>query len=104
MVIRRPPPEAGFARREANSGCLAKDAKKGAHGGNMVSPVTLLGVPGSHPALAAELMLRRKGIPYRRRDLPNMSQRFVLPLLRLPARTVPVVFADGLRVQGTMRI
>ena len=27
---------------------------------------TLLGVPGSHPSLAAELMLRHKGIAYRR--------------------------------------
>src|SRR6266542_4265317 len=61
----------------------------------------LLGVPASHPTLAAELMLRRKGIPYERRDLPNMSQRVVLPLLRLPAKTVPVLFADKRRVQGT---
>ncbi len=64
----------------------------------------LLGVPASHPTLAAELMLRRKGIPYERRDLPNMSQRVVLPLLRLPAKTVPVLFADKRRVQGTTAI
>jgi len=64
----------------------------------------LLGVPASHPALAAELMLRRKGVAYTRRDLPNMSQRLVLRLLRFPRKTVPVLFADGRRVQGTMQI
>jgi ring-1,2-phenylacetyl-CoA epoxidase subunit PaaC len=33
------PAEPGFARREPNSGFLGACAKKGAHGGNMVSPV-----------------------------------------------------------------
>lgn len=66
--------------------------------------VKLLGVPASHPTLAVELMLQRKGIAYTRRDLPNMTQRLVLPLLRFPARTVPVLFAGGRRVQGTMLI
>ena len=34
------PPEPGFARREARYGCGVAAAKKGAHGGNMVSPVS----------------------------------------------------------------
>src|SRR5205823_5740952 len=33
------PPEPGFARREAYCGVLGAAAKKGVHGGNMVSPV-----------------------------------------------------------------
>ena len=33
------PPEAGFARREAHRRDLGGTAKKGAHGGNTVSPV-----------------------------------------------------------------
>ena len=33
-----PPPEPGFARREARCGCLVEAAKKGDRGGNMVSP------------------------------------------------------------------
>lgn len=65
---------------------------------------TLLGVPGSHPTRAAELMLRHKGVPYRRIDLPNGAQRFLLPLLRFRSTTVPVMRLDGRRVSGTMRI
>jgi len=66
--------------------------------------VKLLGVPASHPALAVELMLQRKGIAYTRRDLPSMSQRLLLPLLRWPERTVPALTLDGRRVQTTMKI
>ena len=65
---------------------------------------TLIGVPGSHPSLAAELMLRHKGIPYRRFDLPNMSHAYILPLLGYDARTVPVLRIDGQRVATTQRI
>ena len=65
---------------------------------------TLIGVPGSHPSLAAELMLRHKGIPYTRYDLPNMSHRAILPLLRYRAMTVPVMKLAGRRVTTTRRI
>ena len=65
---------------------------------------TLIGVPGSHPSLAAELMLRHKGIPYRRFDLPNGANRFILPLLGFDVRTVPVLRLDGRRVTTTRRI
>ena len=66
--------------------------------------VKLLGVPASHPVLAVELMLRHKGIAYTRRDLPSMSQRLLLPLLRWPERTVPALTLHGRRVQTTMKI
>ena len=35
----------------------------------------LVGVPGSHPCISAELMLRYKGIEFTRLDLPNMSHK-----------------------------
>ena len=65
---------------------------------------TLIGVPGSHPSLAAELMLRYKGVAYRRFDLPNGANRFILPLLGFDVRTVPVLRLDGERVTTTRRI
>ena len=65
---------------------------------------TLIGVPGSHPSLAAELMLRHKGIAYRRFDLPNGANRYILPLLGFDVRTVPVMRLDGERVTTTRRI
>jgi glutathione S-transferase len=65
---------------------------------------TLIGVPGSHPSLAAELMLRYKGIAYRRVDLPNMSHRYILRLLGYEASTVPVMRLDGRRVETTKTI
>jgi glutathione S-transferase len=57
--------------------------------------LTLYVIPGSHPCAAVEVALRRKGLDYRRVDLP--------PLLSIPigycvygARTVPgLVVADG---------
>jgi glutathione S-transferase len=65
---------------------------------------TLIGVPGSHPTRAAELMLRHKRVRYRRIDLVNGSQRLLLPLLRFRGSTVPVLRVDGRRVAGTMPI
>ena len=64
----------------------------------------LTGVPASHPVLAVQLMLEYKQIPYVRRDLPSQMQKIVLPLLRYPARTVPVLRIEGRRVQGSTRI
>ena len=64
----------------------------------------LVGVPGSHPCVSAELMLRHKGIEFTRLDLPNMSHKAMLPLLRYRGSTVPVMTFDGKRVSGTMRI
>ena len=66
--------------------------------------VRLYVIPGSHPARAAELMLRYKGIEFTRLDLPNMTHKALLPLLRHRGSTVPVISLDGTRVSGTMRI
>lgn len=64
----------------------------------------LVAVPGSHPCVSAELMLRYKGVEFTRLDLPNMSHKAILPLLRYRGSTVPVMTIDGRRVSGTMRI
>ena len=37
--------------------------------------VTLFVIPGSHPGIAARLMLERKGIDYRRIDLQQWAGR-----------------------------
>jgi glutathione S-transferase len=64
----------------------------------------LIGVPGSHPVISAELMLRHKGVEFTRTDLPNMTHKVMLPLLRYRGSTVPVMSIEGKRVSGTMRI
>jgi glutathione S-transferase len=65
----------------------------------------LYAIPGSHPAYAAELMLRRKGIAYERTDLPQWLHRAMLRALRFRGGTVPaLVLEDGRRVQTTRRI
>ncbi|MBA3263687.1 MAG: glutathione S-transferase family protein [Thermoleophilaceae bacterium] len=65
---------------------------------------TLFGVPGSHPSFAAELMLRRKRIDYRRIDLVAVVHRGMLRALRFPGITVPALRLEGKRVQGTRAI
>ena len=67
-------------------------------------PATLFGVPSSHPALAAELMLQRKGVEYRRVDLVAGVHRVVLRALGFPGVTVPALRIQGARIQGTRRI
>jgi glutathione S-transferase len=67
-------------------------------------PATLYAIPGSHPSYAAELMLRSKGIEYRRVDLPQWLHRGMLRVLRFRGRTVPALVLDGRRVQTTRRI
>jgi glutathione S-transferase len=64
----------------------------------------LVGVPGSNPCISAELMLRYKGIEFTRLDLPNMTHKAILPLMRYRGSTVPVMTIDGRRVSGTMKI
>jgi glutathione S-transferase len=65
---------------------------------------TLYGTPGSHPVACVELMLRYKGVDYRRRDLPNMTHKPLLRLMGFDSRTVPVMTLDGRRVTTTKRI
>jgi glutathione S-transferase len=65
---------------------------------------TLLRVPGSHPSFAAELMMKRKGIEVRRVDLVAPLHKVIVPAAGFPAGTVPAVFLDGERLQGTATI
>jgi glutathione S-transferase len=64
----------------------------------------LVGVVGSHPCVSVELMLRYKGVDFTRLDLPNMTHKALLPLLRHRGSTVPVMTLDGHRISGTMKI
>ena len=60
--------------------------------------------PGSHPCMTARLMLERKGIEYKRKDLPLVLHRRVVRLLRFESNTVPALKLDGRRTQGTRAI
>jgi glutathione S-transferase len=62
---------------------------------------TLFAVPGSHPSLAAQLMLERKGVEVRRIDLVAAVHRVVVRAAGFPGITVPAVRLDGDRLQGT---
>ena len=71
----------------------------------MPGTATLVGVPASHPTLAAELMLKRKGVDYRRVDLVAGVHRPLLRLLGFPGITVPALrFPDGVRIQGSRNL
>jgi len=62
---------------------------------------TLFVIPGSHPAMAARLMLERKGIDYRRIDLVPVISKGILRVAGFPGVTVPAMRLDGARIQGT---
>jgi glutathione S-transferase len=64
----------------------------------------LLAVPASHPSLAAELMLRRKGIDYERIDLVAALHKPIVRAAGFPGPTVPALVLDGQRLQGTRTI
>ena len=65
---------------------------------------TLYGIPGSHPVYATTLMLERKGVEYKRIDLPQWFHRPLLRLLRFPGTTVPALVLDGRRLQRSKAI
>jgi glutathione S-transferase len=70
-----------------------------------LTAVRLYVIPGSHPARAAELMLRHKGIEYKRTDLPPVLSRFVVQrVLRFPGDRVPAMKVDGRKVQGSQDV
>ena len=56
---------------------------------------TLYVIPGSHPSMAARLMLELKGIEYRRVDLMPVISKAVLKALRFDGITVPALKIDG---------
>jgi glutathione S-transferase len=61
-------------------------------------------IPASHPAIAAQLMLERKGIAYKRADLLPVISKGVLRAVGFPGNTVPALKLDGDRVQGSRQI
>src|SRR5258707_4322595 len=61
-------------------------------------------IPGSHPSMAARLMLETKGIPYKRTDVMPVISKGVLRGLGFPGNTVPAIKIDGRKVQGTGEI
>jgi glutathione S-transferase len=65
---------------------------------------TLLSLPASHPTVAARLMLQRKGFEVRRVDLLPAFHKLLLRAMGFPGVTVPAVFLDGQRLQGSRTI
>jgi glutathione S-transferase len=61
-------------------------------------------IPGSHPSMAARLMLEAKGVPYKRTDLMPVISKGVLRAVGFPGITVPALKIDGRRIQGTGEI
>jgi glutathione S-transferase len=67
--------------------------------------VKLYVIPASHPCTTAELMLERKGIEYKRRDLVTAMHIPILKAMRFESRTVPAIKTDdGQKIQGTRKI
>jgi glutathione S-transferase len=66
--------------------------------------LTLYVIPASHPSMTAELMLKRKGLQYKRRDLITAMHIPILKAMGFPSRTVPALKSDGRKVQGTRQI
>ena len=64
----------------------------------------VLSLPASHPTAAARLMLERKGIEVQRFDLLPAIHKVVLKALGFPEVTVPALFLDGQRLQGSRTI
>jgi glutathione S-transferase len=61
-------------------------------------------IPASHPSIAVQLMLERKGIAYKRTDLLPVISKGVLRGLGFPGKTVPALKIDGSKVQGSRQI
>ena len=67
--------------------------------------IRLYGLPGSHPTMAVQAMLERKGIDYRRIDLvPFLARAIVRRGMGMPQNTVPVLVVGGRRIQGSREI
>jgi glutathione S-transferase len=66
--------------------------------------VRLYTIPGSHPGVAVQLMLRHKGIPFKRTDLFPVISRVAVRALRFPGSTVPALKIDGRRIQDSLKI
>ena len=66
--------------------------------------VRLYTIPGSHPGVAVQAMLRHKGIAFKRVDLFPIVSRAIVRVLGFPRVTVPAAKIDGRRVQGSRAI
>lgn len=66
--------------------------------------VRLYTIPGSHPGVSAQLMLKHKGIEFKRTDLFPVISKLVVRGLGFPRQTVPAIKIDGRRVQGSREI
>jgi glutathione S-transferase len=66
--------------------------------------VRLYTIPGSHPGVAAQLMLKHKGIEFKRTDLFPVISKLVVRGLGFPRNTVPAMKIDGRKVQGSREI
>ncbi len=64
----------------------------------------LYGLPGAPPSYSAELMLRHKGVEYRRVNLMPGRHRKTLPAKGFPGGTCPAVELDGRPVQTNRAI
>lgn len=66
--------------------------------------VKLYVLTASHPCVGVELMLRRKGLAYRRVELPLILSRGILRAMRFPRKTVPAIRLGERRLQGSRAI
>jgi glutathione S-transferase len=66
--------------------------------------VRLYSLVVSHPSVAVHLMLERKRIDHRIRQIPPGLHPLVVRLAGFPANTVPALRIDGRRVQGSTAI
>lgn len=61
-------------------------------------------IPGSHPGVAVQAMMKAKGIPFKRTDLFPVMQKLVVRVQGFPKQTVPAMKIDGRKVQGSREI
>jgi len=66
--------------------------------------VRLYTIPGSHPGVTTQLMLKHKGIEFKRTDLFPVISKLVVRAQGFPRKTVPAIKIDGNRVQGSREI
>lgn len=61
-------------------------------------------IPASHPSITAELMLRHKGVEFKRTDLLPVISKGALRAVGFSGVTVPALKIDGTKVQGSRPI
>ena len=66
--------------------------------------VRLYTIPGSHPGVTVQMMLKQKGIPFKRTDLFPVISKAVVRGLGFPGSSVPALRIDGEKLQGSRAI